>query len=148
MIHAKYIPTKGGSIRCMVQIKNGKRQVDSSVAEMTGEEESLGADKSKFYNDLSLFVKQNKADLLQKIKNIKAQGKTIAGYGASVGVTTLIYQYGVGEYLDVLIDDNPIKHGVYSPGHHIPVVPSRENYKRKPDYILCFARRYKDAVRQ
>ena len=148
MIHAKYIPTKGGSIRCMIQIKKGKRRADPSVAEMIGEEESWGVDKSKFYSDLNIFVKQNKADLLQKIKNIKAQGKTISGYGASVGVTTLIYHYGVGEYLDVLFDDNPIKHGLYSPGHHIPVVPSHEIYKRRPDYILCFAWRYKDAIRK
>ena len=96
-------------------------------------------------------AKDNKVDKKETtfgdiLDNAIKEGKTIAGYGASVGVTTLLYYYGVASYLDVLFDDNPSKQGLYSPGFHIPVVSSDDIYVRKPDYILCFPWRYKDPI--
>jgi len=38
----------------------------------------------------------------------------------------------IEEILEMLFDDNPIKHNLYRPGQHIPVVPSEEICNTKP----------------
>ena len=41
--------------------------------------------------------------------------------------------------IDYIVDDNPLKQGLYSPGLHIPVVESTRFYEDRPDYILILA---------
>lgn len=83
-----------------------------------------------------------KKDLLALIDNLRKQGKTVAGYGASVGVTTMLYYLELDTRLDCLYDDNPTKDNTFSPGHHLPVHDSAMIYENKPDYILNIAWRY------
>lgn len=146
VFEARRVDTKGGSLRGMAQKIAGKRPVSSAVSERIEMERVSGYESAQFYKDFSLKMQAGRTELISLLKKLKDEGKKISGYGASVGVTTLIYYYGVAEYLDVLFDDNPIKQGLYSPGHHIPVVPSDEIYRWNPDYILCFPWRYKDAI--
>ncbi len=140
------VDTKGGSLRGMAQKIGGKRPVSFSVLERMEMERLSGYESAQFYKNFSLKMQAGRVELLSLLKKLKNEGKKISGYGASVGVTTLIYYYGVDKYLDVLFDDNPIKQGLYSPGHHIPVIPSEEIYGRSPDYIICFPWRYKDPI--
>ena len=72
----------------------------------------------------------------------KSEGKSIAGFGASITGTTLIYHFEIGEYLDYLVDDNLAKQGLFSPGHHLPVFPTFALYERKPDYVVILAWRF------
>jgi len=59
-------------------------------------------------------------DLADTIKFYKDQGTLIVGYGAAAKGMTLI---NFGDlYLDFIIDDNPLKQGLYCPGSGIPVV--------------------------
>ena len=44
-----------------------------------------------------------------------------------------------GETLEYIVDDNPLKQGLYSPGMHIPVVSRVHMEKRPPDYLLILA---------
>ena len=85
-------------------------------------------------------------DLLRTLGASRAQGKTIAGYGASVGVTTLLYYFGLGDTLDFLVDDNPARHGLFTPGHHLPVLPSSALYEKRPEEVVLLAWRYADPI--
>ena len=146
VFEAQRVDTKGGSLRGIAQKSGGGRPISPAVNERIEMEGLSGYESAQFYKDFSLKMQAGRAELLSLIKKLKDEGENISGYGASVGVTTLIYYYGVAEYLDVLFDDNPIKQGLYSPGHHIPVVPSDEIYRRNPGYILCFPWRYRDTI--
>jgi len=44
------------------------------------------------------------------------------------------------------VDDNPIKHGLYSPGYHLPVYPSDKLYEDKPEYTLVLAWQHQDSI--
>ena len=77
---------------------------------------------------------------------MKRQGRSIAGFGASPGCTTLSYYFGLGELLDFLVDDNPRKHGLYSPGTHLPVYPSQALHERKPAYVVILAWTYSGPI--
>jgi len=79
------------------------------------------------------------ADLSKLIRGLKERGATIAGFGAPTKATTLLTHFQLGQVLEFLVDDNPLKQNLYSPGHHIPVVSAEELYRRKPDYLLILA---------
>src|SRR3546814_19416201 len=61
-------------------------------------------------------------ELRQMLKEMKAKGLKIAGYGAPAKGNTLLNYFGIGpSELDFLVDRNPLKHDLYSPGMKIPV---------------------------
>lgn len=146
VIEVERVETKGGSLRGIAQKIGGKRLVSLKVQERVEMEEKAGLETIEFYRDFASRMEVVRNNLVKFLTQLKSEGKTIAGYGASVGVTTLLYYYGADKFLNVLYDDNPIKQGLYSPGHHIPVRPSIEIYKDNPDYILCFPWRYKEPI--
>lgn len=59
-------------------------------------------------------------DLNSTITHYRGLGYVIAGYGAAAKGNTLI-NFG-NTYLDYIIDDNPMKQGLFAPGSNIPVV--------------------------
>ena len=51
-----------------------------------------------------------------------------------------MYHFRIGEdIIDFIVDDSPLKQGLYSPGMHIPVVSSKVMYEKKPDYVVILA---------
>jgi hypothetical protein len=48
--------------------------------------------------------------------------------------------------LEFIVDDSPLKQGLYSPGFHIPVVPSSAIAERKPDYLVILAWNFADSI--
>ena len=60
-------------------------------------------------------------DLKQTIEHYRGLGYIVAGYGAAAKGNTLL-NFGKTD-LDFIIDDNPLKQGLYSPGMSTPVVP-------------------------
>ncbi len=148
LFDVKRVPTKGGSIRGFVQLRSGPRKASPSVAEQMGLEQEFGLDRPAPYRAFAAKIADIRNDLATRSEAIKAKDQIIAGYGASVGVTTLIYQFDLGMRLEFLVDDNPVRHNRFSPGHHIPVLPSQAIYDRKADYILVLAWAYFGPIRK
>ena len=89
-----------------------------------------------------------KDTVLEKVRSLHASGKRIAGYGASATTTTLLYHFGLNEYLTFIADDYPAKQNLFSPGHHIPVLEPDALYTQKPDHVLIIAWRYAEPIVQ
>lgn len=142
LIDVCWIPSKGGSIRCFAQSNKSSAIPKPSVAEMISIEKNKGIATLEPCRKMEAFIKERKERLLVLLDGLRAQGKTIAGYGASVGVTTLLYLFGLSKRIDYLVDDNPVRFGRFSPGHHIPVYSSDVLNEKKPDYVLILAWRY------
>ncbi|MBC8232336.1 methyltransferase domain-containing protein [bacterium] len=145
-IDVQRIPTKGGSLHGTVQLSGGSRPVSPSVGELIALESSLGLDCPEPFKTLATKLDRLKAQLLNLLSDLKSQGKTIAGYGASATVTTLIYHFGIGDMLNFIVDDNPRKQGTFSPGYHIPVLHPRAIYEQKADYVLILAWNYVEPI--
>jgi len=146
LIHVIHNPSKGGSIRGIVQLKGGGRPVLDSVERLVESENESGLGRPEVYRELSEKVKREKQGLLDLVRGLRWEGKRIAGYGASVGVTTLIHFLEIDDLIDCIFDDNPIRDGLFTPGHHIPVFSSDKVYEKLPDYIVNFAWRYTDPI--
>lgn len=142
------VPTHGGSIRVFVKKSNAKHKVLGSIQKFIKEEVKNGLGKEKTYLDFFKKIEKNKSALLKLLKDIKFQGKTIVGYGAPAKGNTLLNYFGINtRFLDRIIDDSPLKQGLFTPGTHIPVVSS-ETLKSgsKPDYILILAWNFADSI--
>ncbi len=139
------VHTKGGSIRVTVR-RAGAARPAPAVAELIALEAQAGLDRVETYQSLGNRLDQQKSTLLALLSGWKRQGKTIAAYGAAVGLTTMIYQFELGGYLSFIADDNPQKFNLFSPGLHLPTLPSQALYDRRPDYVILLAWRYADAI--
>lgn len=146
LVAVQRVPTKGGSLRYFVQRPGGPLSKDGSVAEMCALEESIGLYRKETFSAFADKVNALKEETKKFLAQAKSEGKSIAGFGASITGTTLIYHFEIGGYLDYLVDDNPAKQGRYSPGLHLAVLPSTALYERKPDYVLVLAWRYADPI--
>jgi len=134
------ISPQGGSIRVFSQKKNGKYERDDSVDELIELERELGLDKLRTFYDFEDKINLVRKKLHKLVYELKANNKTIAGFGAPTKATTLMSHFGIDEsILDFIVDDNPLKQGLYTPISHIPVLSADALYDRKPDYVLILA---------
>lgn len=138
----KQIAIRGGSILYYVQNKkDGRRTISNNVKKLVKEEQTLGYDKAMTYELYAKEINKTKIKLLKILDKLKAEKKKIAGYGAS-GRGTIIMNYcGLDEtYLDYVIDDAPAKHGAFTPGTRLKIVPSNVLTSiDRPDYVVLFA---------
>ncbi len=147
LIEALRVSSHGGSLRGMVQLAGGPHPSGRSVAEAVAGEERLQLDQAATFRRFGENINQLKADLGRLLKRLKAEGKKIAGFGAPAKATTLMYHFGIdGSVVDFIIDDSPLKQGLYSPGFHIPVLPAAAIEELKPDYLLLLAWNFAESI--
>lgn len=76
-------------------------------------------------NDLNKYVRKVHRinhNLIKTIEIYKSIGYTIVGYGAAAKGNTVL-NFGKIK-LDYIVDDNELKHGLYTPGQHIKIYPT------------------------
>lgn len=142
-----FINTHGGSIRGFAKLECSKIKTDNSIKNLVQLEKKLGIDNPKtfinFYEKITLLKKR----LLEILHTLKSEGKKIAAFGAPAKATTLMYQFGLNkDVIDYIIDDSPLKQGLYSPGLHIPVLSSEHLKNQNPDYLLLLAWNFADSI--
>jgi hypothetical protein len=76
----------------------------------------------KIYSRWAGIATSIKTGFAETCAEYKKSGYRLVGYGAAAKGMTLLNYAQVD--LDVIIDDNPLKQGTYSPGRDIPVVGS------------------------
>lgn len=142
------IKTKGGSIRCYVSHKN-KKKISSRVNKFIDKEISYGLFDKKKYLSFQSEINKLASKTKQYIKDLKSQSNNksfIVGYGASISCTTLIYHYGIKNYLDFLVDDNKQKLNRYLPGSNLKVYKSQKILNIKTRHIIILAWRFTDMI--
>jgi SAM-dependent methyltransferase len=146
LIDAQRVPTKGGSLRYTAQLAGGPRPKSPALERLLAEEARRGLGRIETFKAFSAKIETAKAELISLLAKLKNDGKTIAGYGASATTTTLIYHFGLGEYLSFLVDEYSRKQNVLSPGLHLPVLAPQALIDRKTDYVVIIAWRYVEPI--
>ncbi len=141
------VNSHGGSIRVFVKKNKGNFKIEKSVSEFVKSERKMRLNKVSTYIDFGKLVLQNKMELVTLLTEVKLFNKKVIGYGAPAKGNTLLNYFKIGsEILDYIIDDSPLKQGLYTPGTHIPVVPPKILDKHKPDYILILAWNFAQSI--
>lgn len=130
---------QGGSIIMSAKAAGASYPTDTSLTDILALEEGSGLNSRSALEDFAAKLKKLESQTLEFVRRVKAEGKTIAGFGAARSGTTLIAQLEIGNMIDCIFDDHPDKAGKYSAGFGIPVVKTSEIANRKPDYIIILA---------
>lgn len=131
--------THGGSMRYVLAHK-GAYPIKKSVLQIIEKEKVQGLDGLSTFTAFRANVEQSRANLVKLLKELKAQGKKVAGYGATSKSTTILNYCGIGpDLIEYISDTTPIKQGKFTPGMHIPVVPYQVFKDNPPDYAVLFA---------
>ena len=131
--------THGGSMR-YVLAHQGAHPVKDSVRQLIAKEKAQGLDRLATFDTFRANVEQSRSKLVALLKDLKAQGKRVAGYAATSKSTTILNYCGIGpDLIEYICDTTPIKQGKFSPGVHIPVVPYESFKSSPPDYAVLLA---------
>jgi C-methyltransferase./Hypothetical methyltransferase. len=139
LVDVERLPTHGGSIRLWARPAEAARGAAPSdrMAALLDEEKAAGLHEPSGYAGFAARVARVRRDLLRFLIDAAEQGRTVAGYGAPGKGNTLLNFCGVRpDLLPYTVDRNPYKHGRYTPGARIPILPPERLAADRPDYVL------------
>jgi SAM-dependent methyltransferase len=128
----------GGSLRVYIcHADDNTKPSNGAVQLLRAEEETAGLNGLRYYESFKGRVHGAKHALLDFLINARKARKSIVGYGAPGKGNTLLNFCGIRtDFLDYLVDRNPVKHGKFTPGTHIPIHPIERISATKPHYLL------------
>jgi SAM-dependent methyltransferase len=137
----------GGSIRIIHKKRKNKIKLSNSVEHLIHLEEQKGLHSREAFDLFAQRVENLRKELRDTLSVIKRDKKSIVGYGAAAkgNVLTNVFNIGKG-VLDYIVDSTPYKHGLYTPGKHIPVYPEHKLLADMPDYALILAWNFADEI--
>lgn len=141
------VSSHGGSLRVFIQKKSAGHKISSEVSEFIKQETEKGYGSFKTYQEFAEKVLRVKIDLLREVSRILSKGKRISGYGAPAKGNTLINYCGLNpSQIDYIVDDNPLKQHLFTPGAKIPVVPSSHLFSQPTGYVVLFAWNFAEEI--
>jgi C-methyltransferase-like protein/putative zinc binding protein/methyltransferase family protein len=137
LVDVELVPTHGGSIRLLAQPVENAGEPTQRVLDVLAREKAAGLHELAGYREFAEQVAKVRRDLLRFLVDAAAAGKTVVGYGAPGKGNTLLNHCGIRpDLLAYTVDRNPYKHGRYTPGTRIPVLPPEQIAVDRPDYVL------------
>lgn len=137
----------GGSFRLYIKKKKGDQTSFATapyrdvcnirIESLLKWEKGLKLDKEEIWLDFFNRIEQLKQRTVDFIKEEKAKGKTICGYGASTKGNTMLQYFGLDHTLiDAIAERSHYKFGLKTIGTNIPIKSEEEVRAMNPDYML------------
>jgi len=143
----EHLPTHGGSLRVYLCHLDGGNAISPRVNALLAHERAIGFEDIGSYAQFAARVHRTKRQLLSFLVECKETGAKLCGYGAPGKGNTLLNYCGIGtDFLDFTVDRNPYKHGLYTPGMHIPIRPVSAIDEARPDYLLIMPWNLKNEI--
>ena len=114
---------------------------------MLKEEETFGIKEFKTYQKFGEKVYKIRENVLQNLKKLKKNNKTIIGYGAPAKATTALNFFGITKEIDFIVEDNKLKHNKFIPGVKIPI-KNKSYIKDKKNILLVLAWNFYDDIKK
>lgn len=140
--------TNGGSCRVYFQKDNAKensfgtkplRDVCQYRVEsiLNYETNKMDISKPEIWKQFYKNLEELKYQTVSFIRQERAKGKVIYGYGASTKGNTLLQYYGLTpDDITAIAERSPEKYGKYVVGTNIPIVSEKQMRKANPDYLF------------
>jgi len=104
---------------------------------LRAKEREAGLDTLDAYRGFAPRVEAAKRSFLAFLAQARAEGKTVAAYGAAAKGNTFLNVCGVGKSDIVCVfDRSTAKQGKLLPGSHIPILAPERVGDIKPDYLV------------
>jgi SAM-dependent methyltransferase len=148
IFHAERIPIHGGSLRLFACHQTAFPRRDA-VTNLLAEEKRKGIASLSYYETFASRVSELRTTLRELIAKLKAEGRSVAAYGASAKGSTLLNFFGLGaESLEFVADRSTYKQGRLTPGTHIPIVSPDPLAESRPDYTLLLTWNFAEEILQ
>lgn len=147
LIAVQRVSAQGGRLRGYAQHLGGPHAADGTVAAFCDRERDLGCDGAAAVKALPGHVDALRHEIGAMLATARAAGQRIAAWGAPARATTLMAALGLdAETLEFVVDEAAWKHGLFTPGAQVPIVPPEAVDERRPDWLVVFAWDRADAV--
>ena len=141
------VPTHGGSLRVFACLTGASHAEMPGVAAVRAKESAAALDRPEGYAGFQARVEKVRDDLLAFLKKAKAEGKSVAAYGAAAKGNTLLNYSAIGTgQIGFVVDRNPAKQDKLLPGSHIPVRAPEAIDEARPDYVVILPWNLRDEV--
>lgn len=146
IIDVDRVPIHGGSLLVHVG-HEGAHPVSPRLVEVLSQEDNLQLDQVETWRSFARRVAHVRDELLRFLDGVRSRCESLAGYGAAAKANTLLAYCGIGpERLPWIVDRSPLKQGLLTPGHHIPVHGPEMLSERQPDVTLILAWNFADEI--
>jgi hypothetical protein len=148
IVDLEFNDINGGSFS-VTAAKRGANYPEASalIAQTLKNEERLGLGARETYLEFARTAARHRDKLVRVLRELKADGKKVVGYGASTKGNVLIQYCGLSTHLVACIAEvNQDKFGAYTPGTKIPIVSEAEARALKPDYFIVFPWHFRDGI--
>ncbi len=141
------LPTHGGSLRLFVCHQAATHAPSAGLTAMRVLEHKHHLDTLDGYLGFANKIMAVKSSFAAFMARAKAEGKTVAAYGAAAKGNTFLNVCGIGHPdIKAVYDRNPAKQGKLTPGTHIPIRDPERLRIDKPDYIVILPWNIADEV--
>jgi len=118
-------PISGGSL--VLFASPTPRDTSAKLLAFEAAEEASGVNTLAAWQGFAETSRQHREALLALLEAEAKAGRRVAGYGASARSSTMLNFCGIGpKLISAIADQNPMKHGLFSPGTHIPILAPEE----------------------
>lgn len=139
--------THGGSLRLYCCHLDAPFETTGALLKVREDEETAGLDRIEGYEGFTARAEAVRDSFLAFLRTAKAEGKTVAAYGAAAkGNTFLNYAHVGTDDIVCVYDRNPHKQGRYLPGSHLPILDPSRIAELKPDYVVILPWNLKDEI--
>lgn len=108
----------------------------SRITNLIEQERLQGLYEKNTYIEYAKKCQEIIKDFAKKVNDLKLNGYVVVGYGAPAKGNTLLN--AAVTLLDFIIDDNPMKQGMWTPGVSIPIYGQEHLDKYRDEGLLCF----------
>lgn len=148
ILDVEFNDVNGGSFCVVAGKKNSLHPKDAPIAdEILEKEQTEGLYTAKRFSEFLDRIEEQKKNLLNFLKEAKASGKKVYGYGASTKGNVLLQYYGISPSdFTAIAEVNQDKFGVYTPGTLIPIASEKEVKSMQPDYLVVLPWHFKKGI--
>lgn len=145
LFDAYVAPIHGGSVIAFAT-HQGRRQPTPRLQELRQKEGEDRANALETYQEFAQRIERMKEEDLVILRRTKQAGKRIYGLGAPAKGNTRLNYFAIGpDVISCLVERNPLRKGLYSPGMHIPIA-LEDDLKQPPDVYYVLAWNFREEI--
>ncbi len=145
IIKISFNDINGGSIAMDVAKKDSVyKEISTRIKSLLNEEKRKKYNEIKTQKNFFLNCKKNKILLVNLLKKLKKNNKTVYGYGASTKGNVILQYCRIKENLiNKIVEINKFKYNRYTPGTKIKIISESDVKSINPDYYLVLPWHFK-----
>jgi hypothetical protein len=148
IVDVEFNNSNGGSFSVVAAKKESSRvEAKERIESILAQEQQMGLQTETPFLRLRQAMEAHRTQLCKLLHDIRAEGKSVLGYGASTKGNVLLQYCGIDRnLLPAIAEVNEDKFGSFTPGTDIPIISEREAMARRPDYFLVLPWHFRTAI--